>query len=1315
SATYVLCMCIFTPSVANYKISQGHTLIVPKAFKVGIRSTVILNLYGYTSATVSAYVTDPGRRSIFAQVPARTLTASQRNSPIQFQFQITEQDIVSKNIGRKVEVVISCVRATFTFTKRVQVLIDRNSGYLFVQTDRPIYRPNERVEIRTYPLQQDMSPEKNAMVQVIVKTPDGIGVNKVERQLPASGFIDTTFHVAEHPMFGTWFVQAKYVSKAFTTTAEATFAVRKYVVPTFNVQLELERNYILISDSHITGKIMANYSYGLPVSGNYFLSMKLKRSQNGEPQEFYKMPGNGTLKNILNPGETIADLAEMGATFCVEATVNSRADSIMESDVTADLQFLKSPFIIDTSITSKYYIPPVAYTLQLVVYYNILYPKQDIRIRISVLTLIQLIHPKSLCIGIHNLSSTSLYQQHVTTPSVTVASSTYTTTTNSNDPDISNEQQARVNLTIQPYRSPSSSYLQILASRHTVTVRRMFQLTFTFGSSRPTDIRYYVSVYQVVARGGIVLSSVVRLTPLNRQKTINVWPTQAMVPFARVVAYYFKDNEVVSGSLWFDVVDQCKRELSIEVAPLVTPGATFPIRITGAPHALVSVSGVDKAAYYLYNGSRLTRDVMFKRMESHDQGCVRNGGEDWNHVFMGAGLSLYTSEQNPTIVDSLNCDRNSRNKRNVELEDSVLLTSLNRKLQQCRRDGKRDAFVNETCEMRTARCGINYGDQYPGCSFVYLCSGNEGEAEASVAQKRASFQGDSSPFAVEVEQPEGTILSLTILFSLFLILSFCSRPNGHITSYKTARDSITTFVVGAVGMQDSPDGFCIAPTKEMKVFKDVFVQINLPYSIRKLEQAQLKITIFNYNAQNNYTLRLHAKTDDTFCTTFKSGTWAQLGTFNIEAGGFASAPLTVIPLLIPLTGRSPIQLKVVNDQTNVVQDSIRSIYCGTDFIFQPLTFNSKLNSSKDLCRPAGEMKDTYNSYPIDLSTGNQSIEIGLNFPEQINLESRKCWIYAYASYMGPSIETNYNVTHILCRQPYGCGEQNMLVTGPNVYAHMFLVTTGKMAPVTQIQAYITIKPSFNQQMRYRSDLVGKRAWSVFSHYRPSTWLNAYVDRVFIQAQVYYTEMDLTPVCRSLQWLVGEQHQEGYFLERSSVIHREMHGAVGGRYSLTAYVLVTLIEAQRINCSGVNQQIQQSRDKAINYLRNNRNHPAFQRPYGLSILTYAMALHDQSSAFTIELNQRLLGFQQLDDNSYVHWQAHSHSDIQGTDTHDYWYVRRPQAIDVETSAYALLAQVQQSDLDTTRSIALWLISQRNEAGAFRSTQDTVVGLQALAEY
>jgi len=54
----------------------------------------------------------------------------------------------------------------------------------------------------------------------------------------------------------------------------------------------------------------------------------------------------------------------------------------------------------------------------------------------------------------------------------------------------------------------------------------------------------------------------------------------------------------------------------------------------GEPDALVSVSGVDRAAYLLYNQSRLTRDNVFNKMGRYDQGCTRNGGRNGPDVFL---------------------------------------------------------------------------------------------------------------------------------------------------------------------------------------------------------------------------------------------------------------------------------------------------------------------------------------------------------------------------------------------------------------------------------------------------------------------------------------------------------------------------------------------------------------------------------------------------------------------------------------------------------------------------------------------------------
>jgi len=50
-----------------------------------------------------------------------------------------------------------------------------------------------------------------------------------------------------------------------------------------------------------------------------------------------------------------------------------------------------------------------------------------------------------------------------------------------------------------------------------------------------------------------------------------------------------------------------------------------------------------------------------------------------------------------------------------------------------------------------------------------------------------------------------------------------------------------------------------------------------------------------------------------------------------------------------------------------------------------------------------------------------------------------------------------------------------------------------------------------------------------------------------------------------------------------------------------------------------------------------------------------------------------------------------------------------------SSYALLTYLSRNDLDKSLAIGKWLLQQRNSEGGFISTQDTVVGLTALAKF
>ena len=53
--------------------------------------------------------------------------------------------------------------------------------------------------------------------------------------------------------------------------------------------------------------------------------------------------------------------------------------------------------------------------------------------------------------------------------------------------------------------------------------------------------------------------------------------------------------------------------------------------------------------------------------------------------------------------------------------------------------------------------------------------------------------------------------------------------------------------------------------------------------------------------------------------------------------------------------------------------------------------------------------------------------------------------------------------------------------------------------------------------------------------------------------------------------------------------------------------------------------------------------------------------------------------------------------------------------VETTGYATLALLERGDSTNVSSAARWLVTQRNAFGGYGSTQDTVVGLQALIEF
>ena len=88
---------------------------------------------------------------------------------------------------------------------------------------------------------------------------------------------------------------------------------------------------------------------------------------------------------------------------------------------------------------------------------------------------------------------------------------------------------------------------------------------------------------------------------------------------------------------------------------------------------------------------------------------------------------------------------------------------------------------------------------------------------------------------------------MLVCFSSSLNVFVCilsSRESGTKDVPFTVPDTITTWETEAFCL--SPQGFGLAPRKEIKVFQPFFLELSLPYSIIRGEHFELKATIFNY-------------------------------------------------------------------------------------------------------------------------------------------------------------------------------------------------------------------------------------------------------------------------------------------------------------------------------------------------------------------------------------------------------------------------------------------------------------------------------------
>ena len=354
----------------------------------------------------------------------------------------------------------------------------------------------------------------------------------------------------------------------------------------------------------------------------------------------------------------------------------------------------------------------------------------------------------------------------------------------------------------------------------------------------------------------------------------------------------------------------------------------------------------------------------------------------------------------------------------------------------------------------------------------------------------------------------------------------------------------------------------------------------------------------------------------------------------------------------------------------------------TELGILPLRVTARSRDSADavikdlVVEPEGVRHDTVENRII--SAGDDA-DFGNAAPPGAIEGSARTHVALTGSYLSQTLEGLEG----LLRMPFGCGEQNMILFAPNVFVARYLEETGQLKPEVMAKAEHLMMTGYQRELIYRR---ADGSFSAFgdSDESGSLWLTAFVLKTFAQAEgLVYIDQEV--LGSAAQWVLRHQRADGSFEPVGFLHHQELLGGLQGNTALTAYVAIALQEAgERAGAAS-----------AIRYLESRLD--TIDDAYTLAITAYALTLGDSGQAGPA--NDRLMSMAiQEDDGAF--WALEGGAGINNA---------------VETTGYAVLALLERGDRIAASGPARWLVTQRNAFGGFDSTQDTVVGLQALIQF
>ncbi|XP_069623416.1 complement C3-like [Ranitomeya imitator] len=1241
-------------------------LITPSVLHMDTEETIMVSIEGRPVSSIDITVQDfPEKKFLLAN---SVISGNKDNYFLGKAVIKISSRYFTKTTMKKQFVTIQARTSECSLEKHV--LLSFHSGYIFIQTDKPIYTPGSKLLYRILPVNYKLQPKQTSVV-VEFQNPEGIIVKRDVFQPDPFGFISKSNDLSELASLGTWTLFTRYDDSVENFTTK--FEVKEYVLPSFEVTIKTEKNFMYLDDNTFTVTVNAQYIYGKPVSGKAFVLFKLKRGNEEKSlteslRRIQISDGIGhvdllredLIKGVNHPDELLQHRLHVSVTVITDS-----GGDLVEAEL-GNIFIVKSPYKILFTRTPKYFKPGMPFDLTVIVTNPDGSPAKNIPLvaepgKVGAMTLSDGTARIFVNIGANaNILNINVKTAVSRLPSV---------------------RQASESLSVEAYKASNGqqNYLHISITDSLLQLGKQVSVNF-FVLNKNGEIQKQILqfTYLILSRGKIVKVGTQERLSGQSMVAMPLVITEDLLPSFRIVAYYTIGNDIVSDSISLDVVDDCMGTLELKASETkAKPGEQIKFTLRANHNSSVGLVAVDKAVYVLSNKYKMTQSKVWNTVEKSDIGCSPGGGANNMKVFYDAGLAVQTNFRLSTEQRrDLSCEDGKKRRRRstAELKEFMTMKASNYTdlEKQCCNDGMVDNPMGQSCERRSRL--IQEGDK---CVKAFVDCCRSIQLKRKIDKEMQVYSLDKSQNDDDyLPDSEINVRSYFPESWLWNVVKMKGVPDSNGVSTEVLnrylKDSITTWEVLAISLSETK-GICVAQPYEIQAVKNFFIDLKLPYSVARNEQVEIRAIIYNYEGKD-LKVRISLSHNPQICSLSTSRR-KYTKVVTVKQHSSFAVPFIIVPLAV---GKHDVEVAAsiygelagdaVRKLLKVVPEGIRKIETIQSVILDP------------------EAKGKSGEHIVNIT----SLIIKNNVPQsQISIK-----IMVQGSPISQLVQSAINgskLDHLMIMMPDGCAEQNMQRMTPVVIATHYLDKTNQWDTVglhRRETALKSIRAGYTNQLKYhRPD----GSYGAFRNSVPSTWLTAYIAKVFASANALTGVVDRDILCGSIKWLIlNTQQPDGLFVEKAPISAQYISGGLYNssdpEVAITAFVVIALLESQEF-CTGQVNNLKSSIDKAVGFLLDHY-HPLV-RPHSIAITSYALAL-----AGILDNPTKLLSA--ATDKS--HW-----------DEPDCKY------ISLEATSYGLLTLLHLKNYDLADPVAYWLTEQRFYGARYASTQATIMFFQSLAQY